>query len=95
MTHAEAIRPGMEVLGSSEKLIGVVDMVEGDEMVFVVQGPDAERLRIPLTCVEAVGSIVRLSMALDELRSAGQRDVPTQPIRHALAQEAEHGPGTV
>ena len=61
MIHTEAIRPGMEVLGSSEQLIGVVEVIEGGKIILVSQGSDGEHLRIPLEWVEAVGSIVRLS----------------------------------
>jgi hypothetical protein len=85
----------MEVLGSNEELIGVVDAIEKDEIVLVEQGTAAQRHRVPLVCVEAIGAIVRLNRSLDELLHAERSEMEQQPIRHAIAQEANQGPGTV
>ena len=95
MIHTEDIQVGMEVIDTSEKHVGVVQSVEGDDIKLTDDDPEKGVLHrsIPVACVAWVGKFVRLDKSCEELRRAWH--VAEPPIRHPLAQEAEHGPGTL
>ena len=76
VTAEGLIKPHMPVVGSNDQQVGLVDHLEGRDLIKLVKDDRGQHHYIPLEWVTSVDDKVHVDRAADEVRRQWQ-DTPT------------------